>query len=209
MEHWETIANERRALADELESLTEEQWRTPSLCGDWTVHQLLGHLVVPHKTPLPKFLMLTVRSGGNFNKANSRLAIKEAERPPAALLADLRRFADGRFKPPFLGSAAPLTDILIHGYDARIPLGLTSDRSPEPFRHVLDLLVSPKARWAFVTRRLPALRYVATDLEWAHGEGEEVRGTAADLALAMLGRRARLDALEGPGAPAFRAWCQS
>jgi len=29
---WATIASERRALADDLASLTDAQWDTPSLC---------------------------------------------------------------------------------------------------------------------------------------------------------------------------------
>ncbi|HTD49614.1 MAG TPA: maleylpyruvate isomerase N-terminal domain-containing protein, partial [Acidimicrobiia bacterium] len=39
MEHWETIAAERLALADLLERLTPEQWATASLCGGWTVRE--------------------------------------------------------------------------------------------------------------------------------------------------------------------------
>jgi hypothetical protein len=52
----------------------------------------------------------------------------------------------------------------------------------------------------------PAVRWVATDHEWAHGTGDEVQGTMADLALAASGRGARVDALTGSGLPALVAW---
>ena len=209
MEHWDAIAVERRALADEVEGFTAEQWATPSLCGDWTVRHVLGHLVVVHKVSLPRFAVEVAKDLGRFNKANSRLAVREAARPAADLVADLRRFADSRFKPPGFGSAAPLSDVLIHGYDIRIPLGLSATRPPDPFLHTLDLLVTPRAQRAFLPKRLPPLRLVATHVDWAHGSGDEVRGAAADLALTMTGRRARLDALEGPGAAAMVAWAKS
>lgn len=209
MEHWDTIATERRALADDLEGLTAEQWEQPSLCGDWTVRHLAGHLVVPHVIKLRTFAVEIAKAAGNFDRANSRLAIREGQRPTAELVADLRRHAESHFHPPGFGSEAPLTDILVHGYDIRLPLGLPAERPPAPFRHALDLLVSPKARRGFVAKGRPPARLVATDLDWSHGDGDEVSGTAADLALALLRRSVRLDTLSGPGAPALAAWVEA
>jgi uncharacterized protein (TIGR03083 family) len=209
MEHWDAIAAERRALADEVESLTPEQWATRSLCGEWTVQQVIGHLVMPHETSLLKFALQIAKARGNFDKANVRMSVRAADRPTADLVAALRRHAEGRFTPPGFTSAAPLTDVLVHGYDIRIPLGMSTSRSPEPFRHALDFVVTPKAQRAVLPRGLPPLRFVATDVDWAHGTGDEVRGSAADLALTMTGRRARIDALEGPGAAEMVAWAKA
>ena len=39
----------------------------------------------------------------------------------------------------------------------------------------------------------------ATDVEWAHGDGPEVRGPGEAIALASLGRQAALPDLEGDG----------
>jgi hypothetical protein len=71
---------------------------------------------------------------------------------------------------------------------------------------VLDLLVSSKGTRAFVPKGRPAARLVATDLDWHDGEGDEVKGEAGDLALALSGRGARLDALSGPGVDAIATW---
>jgi uncharacterized protein (TIGR03083 family) len=209
MEHWDTIADERRALADDLEGLTDQQWATPSLCGDWTVRQVLGHLVMSHKTSLARFGLETLRARGSFDKANSKLSILEGERPPAELVADLRRFAESHFKAPGFGSEAPLTDILMHSLDIRIPLGLPTARPVEPYRHVLDLLLTRRAQRAFVPRGRPEVHAAATDLDWSAGDGPEVTGSAADLALALSGRGARVDALTGPGQPALASWLRS
>jgi hypothetical protein len=50
------------------------------------------------------------------------------------------------------------------------------------------------------------LRFAAADLEWSHGEGEEVRGPAIALTVALLGRPALIDQLSGPGIAAFKTW---
>ena len=41
---WTTIAAERGALAEDLANLTPAQWDTPSLCGGWTVRDIVAHL---------------------------------------------------------------------------------------------------------------------------------------------------------------------
>jgi uncharacterized protein (TIGR03083 family) len=209
VENWDVIADERRALADQLEGLTDEQWATASLCGDWTVRDLAGHLVVVHKLSIPGFLLEVVKARGSFDKANSRVAVREGARPTADLVADLRRFAEDRFTPPGFGSEAPLSDVLIHGCDIRVPLGLEPPRPPEAWRRSLDFLVSAKARRGFVGKALPAVRLVATDIGWSHGSGDEVRASAANLGMAISGRRARLHEVGGPGAPELVAWASA
>jgi uncharacterized protein (TIGR03083 family) len=201
MEYWEVIAAERRGLADQLDGLTPEQWATQSLCDAWTVRGVVAHLVMAHKVSIPRFTVAIARARGSFARANVTLTAREAEHPTAELIADLRRFADSHFKPPGFGSEAPLTDILIHGQDIRIPLGLDTPGPIEPWRDALDFLVTPKARRGFSAQALPAVQLRATDLDWTHGSGDEVSGPAIALALAIMGRGARLKDLTGPGAP--------
>ena len=203
MEHWEAIASERVALADVLEGLNSEQWATPSLCGAWTVREVVAHLVMPLRTSMPQGLVAFsgafLAARGNFDRANVALAVKEAKRSTAELVTALRRGAESHFRPPGFGSVAPLTDVLVHGQDIRIPLGLASERPIDPWRVVLEFLVTPKARRGFGAVPPEGLRFVATDLDWNHGVGDEVRGPAVALALAILGRNARLQDLAGPG----------
>ena len=48
-------------------------------------------------------------------------------------------------------------------------------------------------------QRAAGLRLVATDAEWSHGEGAEVRGPLVSLLMAVSGRGEALDDLTGPG----------
>ena len=206
MDLWQLIAAERRTLAGQLEQLSPEEWDVPSLCGAWTVRDVAAHLVVPHIVTRRQFVGDLLRARGSFARANVAMTAREAVRPTEELLADLRRHADSRFAPPGMGPRAPLTDVLVHGQDIRIPLGIHDSRPAGAWVPVLEFLRSAKARRGFVSGRQPDLRYVADDVAWAAGSGDVVAGPAADLALALSGRAARLDALHGPGVDALRVW---
>ena len=206
MNIWAAIADERESLIATLERLSPQQWASPSLCGDWTVHEVLGHLVVAAKPPRRRVVLETLKARGNFDKANCHLAQEQAERPPAELLATYRELVAHRFKPPGFGPESTLADILMHSLDIRIPLRLPTERPVERyasaigvyFNRLVQLVVGPRGR--------PVLHWVATDVAWQHGSGDEARGTVADLMLTASGRGARIHALTGAGQPALAEW---
>ena len=47
--------------------------------------------------------------------------------------------------------------------------------------------------------RLDGLALRATDLDWRHGRGEDLAGPAEAIAMALTGRSAALDDVDGPG----------
>ena len=47
---WSFVHRERARLADDLATLPDEAWTTPSLCPGWDVHDVLAHLVDTAKT---------------------------------------------------------------------------------------------------------------------------------------------------------------
>jgi uncharacterized protein (TIGR03083 family) len=206
VDYFPVIAAERLAVADMLDELSPQQWETQSLCAAWTVRQVAAHLSVVLTHGLGTFLVAAVRAGGNLDRANRMVATREATRPIPDIVGDLRANADSRFTPPTFGSEAPLTEVLLHGEDMRVPLGIADGRPAERWHGALDLLLSPKGRRGFAAKGVPALRYEATDIDWAHGSGDEVRGPAAALALTVSGRPARLGELSGPGLATVRAW---
>lgn len=206
MDLWAAIAEERQSLIDTLEVLTAEQWATPSLCSEWTVRDVLGHLVVAADPPKARVVIETLKARGNFDKANSLLARAQAERPTQELLATYRGLLTKRFNPPGLGAESTLTDILMHSLDIRIPLGLAAERPAERYAVAADLNLTHRVVRILMPRGRPALRWVATDHGWTQGSGDEVQGTMADLALTASGRGARLEALTGPGQPRLVAW---
>ena len=201
---WDLIAGERRALAAELDALTDDQWATPSLCAGWAVRDVVAHLVFPMRFGMVRLMGKLAARRFDFG----RLADEEARgdpRGPDELVAALRANAEHRFHPPGFGPEAPLTDVIIHGQDIRRPLGLPCVIDEEPMRIALDLLTSPKAARGFIARgRLPGLRFEATDLGWSHGAGATVSGPAEALAMAIAGRACALDELEGEGVAVLR-----
>lgn len=96
------------------------------------------------------------------------------------------------------------SDVLIHGEDLRVPLGITDTGAPARWIPTLDFLVSRRARRGFVPGGCPALTYAATDGAWTHGSGPRVEAPAAALALALTRRTPRLDELVGPGSQVLR-----
>ena len=208
MDYFKVIAAERRAVADMLDGLSPQQWEAQSLCAGWTVRHVAAHLSVVLTHGMGTFLVAAIRAGGNLDRANRIVVAREAARPIADIVGDLRANADSRFTPPTFGSEAPLTEVLLHGEDMRVPLGIDDGQPVERWQGALDLLLSPKGRRGFAAKGVPALAYVATDTQWALGRGDEVRGPAAALALTISGRPARLGELSGPGLAAVRAWAE-
>ena len=202
---WPITIGARRALLATFEDLDEGQWEVRSLCEGWTTREVLAHLVLAARPPMRRYARAVVRAKGDFDAANRALAASDAQRPIDDLLAGYREVVDHRFAPPGWPDAAPLSDILLHSLDVCIPLGREIDRPAEHFEPVLDLLFRRLGR-SFTRDDRPDVRWVATDHEWSHGTGAEVRGTMSDLALTAAGRPARLDRLEGDGVAPLRSW---
>ncbi|MEV6847431.1 maleylpyruvate isomerase family mycothiol-dependent enzyme [Actinoplanes sp. NPDC051411] len=192
------IASERRRIADLVDSLTPAQLEVPSLCGEWTVRQVVGHLVAA-VSPLParQMLAMFVTSGFRLHKANARLAVAVARRP--SLASDLRRLASSEFRAPVVGYPGQLTDLQVHGQDMRRPLGLPHGLDLQRLRVSLEFLTGGRAIGFTPRRRLAGLRLEATDLSWSWGSGAALAGPAEALMMAVAGRRVALADLDGPG----------
>ena len=192
-------ARERRGIADLLDGLGAAQLDTPSLCAGWSVRTVAGHLVAavsPSKRP---FLVELLRHRGNPHATNTAVARRFAALPVAELSARLREHAESRFAPPVVGARGPLTDALVHGGDMRVPLGLPHAPTPSDVRPALEF-VTTRRPVGFVRRGvLRGLRLVATDLDWAWGEGDLLGGRAIDLFMVACGRTALLPAVTGTG----------
>ena len=194
---FEAIAAERLALADLLDSLTPEQLATPSLCEGWTVHHAAAHLTFLWEVPGPTLVLRALRHRGSFAAAVDDLTRQLSRQPIERITGGLRSNATNRKHPPRL-PAAPLTDLIVHGEDIRRPLGLQHRVPNAAVRCALDFVVSGRDRGMFLPRnRLGGLRLVATDLDWAWGEGAQISGPGLPLLLAVMGRPAALPQVHG------------
>jgi uncharacterized protein (TIGR03083 family) len=178
------VAAERRDLADQLESLDADAWATPSLCGAWTVHEVLAHLTFSVEMRTMPLLLAVARARGDIDGVFDRDARKRAAAVPHRLAVS--------------GPTDPLDDVLVHGQDITRPLGIVR---PMPVERVLLVIDAVCATPMFGARkRFAGVRLVATDADWALGEGPEVHAPIGELLLVATGRPAGLDALSGPGA---------
>jgi uncharacterized protein (TIGR03083 family) len=201
----EANCTERLALADLFASLDETELDTPSLCAGWSVGDVLAHLVTPYLVSPARVVGEAIRRRG-FAAAMVAVLGEVHGHSFDEQVEALRAHADRPFVPPLLGLGAPLTDAVVHGEDARVPLGRERDVPGQHLRAVLDFGTSWRASPVFIPRgRLSGLRLVATDLDWSHGSGDEVRGPAVQLVRSLYGRIGAATGIEGPGAATLRA----
>ncbi len=200
---WSLIATERRTLADLLSGLTPRQWQTTSLCSEWTVRDVAAHLVMTPNgvPPVTSLLRALTRSRGRLWSAG-RDVVVAYDAQPDELVTDLRRLATARTRPVFVMAPNILPDLVIHGQDIAVPLGLDRPVPPATGREVLDRIWG--MGWPFwARRRFAGLTVRAEDCGWSAGQGPEVCGSAAHLLLTMTGRPGAGD-LRGPGLAVLR-----
>lgn len=184
-EIWTHIDAQRADLADFLDTLTPEQWATPSLCPDWSVRDVAVHLT-QSTTAWPRMVLEAVRSGFRFNAMVSRVA-REDPRGPDEIIAALRGMAGVRRRPPGTAVADPLTDVLVHGQDIAVPLGVDREMPPAP------AVVAARRLWTMgfpfhARRRFTGVQLEATDADFSVGQGRLVSAPIRDIVLALSGR---------------------
>lgn len=200
---WPTIHTERKALAADLEALGEDQWSKPSLCGSWTVRDVVAHMTATAKITPPLFFAKMLASGFSFSRLQAKDISAEKGDSPADTLARFQAVVTSLKHPP--GPAdTMLGETIIHAEDIRAGLGIQHDYPTDAVVRVADfyqgsnLIIGAKRRIAGLTLR-------ATDAEWSHGTGPEVSGPILALVMAMTGRKAMVDDLDGKGVPTLRA----
>jgi uncharacterized protein (TIGR03083 family) len=182
-------------------TLRPDEWAAPSLCADWTNHDVLAHLVVGYGCAPGTFAAEIAGRRGSFNPANTALARALAtSRHPAELLADFAALAE---RPRGIGRYFPRRMLLGDHVTHELDILLAVDREPaiahDALVDVLNTQVSLPNPFVPAFQNSRRLRLIATDVEWTHGDGPVVEGSAAGL-VSVLGNRPRaLSALRGDG----------
>jgi uncharacterized protein (TIGR03083 family) len=197
---WSTIHQERHALAKDLEQVKDADWNTASLCEGWSVRDVLAHMTGTAQMTPAKFFPRLISSGFSLPKLQQK---------------DIKRINAGDTLAAFKGEATSTTsppgpkltwlgETLVHADDIRRPLGIKYDYPPEAAAAVADsykgsnLVIGAK-------KRIAGVKLVATDTDWSHGDGAEVRGPMMALVMAMAGRKAALADLKGEGVSTLAA----
>jgi uncharacterized protein (TIGR03083 family) len=199
-EKWAVIASQRRVLADVLDELDEAEWDQPSLCSQWRVRDVAAHIALTPQSPsVLRILGMGLRARGDFDALNRDLAVRHADRAGAELVSELRGLADSRRTPAITTLDNLLFDTLVHVQDVAVPLDRTVAMPLAAAREGAERVW--RMGWPFwARRRLRGLRLSATDVEWATGDGVEVRGPVQALLLLLTGRTgAALPQLTGSG----------
>jgi uncharacterized protein (TIGR03083 family) len=197
------VAAERRDTANLLDQLTTAQLKTPSLCLGWDVKTVGAHLVSVVADSFWDFQWMAIRRGG-VHHAIDELARRRAQHPVREIAADLRRCAGHQLSPPITGPLSGLADVLVHGGDIKIPLGLPFAPDRERVAFALDFLTGPRALGFVTPGSLRGISFRATDIDRSWGKGAEINGPVAALMMSVSGRTALLPMLGGPGLPVLR-----
>jgi uncharacterized protein (TIGR03083 family) len=193
--------DERMDFADLLAGLSPQQWEAPSLCEAWRVKDVVAHVVSYDE--LSRWELVKRFAKGAFvpNRVNAVGVAEYATRSPEQLTELMRACIPPRGLTAGFGGMIALVDGLIHQQDVRRALGIPRAIPPQRLNAVLNYALRvPAVRGA---RRARGVRLVANDLDWAHGDGSEVRGPAEALLMAMAGRPDALTQLSGPGKAAL------
>ena len=103
----------------------------------------------------------------------------------------MRAMVGGRRRPPGTTVADPLMDVLVHGQDIAVPLGIQRTM-PIPAAVIAAERVWKMGFPFYARKRYPNVSFTATDADFSVGTGEEVRGPIQDILMTLSGRRAGL-----------------
>jgi uncharacterized protein (TIGR03083 family) len=200
---WTDVHEERQALLELLETLTPEQWDTPSLCAEWRVRDVVAHMVSETQMTVAQVGWGSMTSGFRINRYIAKDARQRGAAPVAKLLEDFRGVVPSRTHLPGLSSLSMLEDIVIHQLDIRGPL--------ERHRAIPNTRMTAVAADLSTNRFFPGpkllqgIRATGTDANWSAGDGGlDVAGPIEALVLTLAGRVASLDQLQGDGAATLR-----
>lgn len=198
-ELWAAVHAERAALADDLATLSPEQWETPSLCGRWSVREVVAHLTAAASVGRVRWLVSVLGARFDFDLHNQRRLAEHLGASAQDTLAGFRAVvtsttAASGHTPAWLG------EVVVHGQDIRQPLGIAREPAPAAVTQVAEFFA---ARDFTVPSRTMAdgLRLKASDTDFTTGEGPLVGGSTLALTMVMAGRAAYLTQLSGPGLP--------
>jgi len=126
-ELWSAIHAERAALADDLAQLDDDRWATPSLCGRWTVEEVVAHLTAAASIGRFRWIRSVVAARFDFDVHNDRRLAEQRGATPAETLTRFRSAVNNTtaasgHTPAWLG------EVVVHAQDVRRPLGV--ERTP-------------------------------------------------------------------------------
>jgi len=201
---WPTIQAERKALANDLEALDQDQWAKTSLCTQWTVWDVVAHMTATAKITPPAFFGKMLTSGFSLTTLQGKDIAVERGDSPADALARFEAVESSRKHPPGPVDTM-LGETIVHAEDIRRALGIGHEYPADAVVHVADFYKNSNLILG-TKRRIEGLTLQATDANWSHGTGPSVSGPMIALVMAMTGRKAMAEGpLSGDGVATLQA----
>lgn len=200
---WALVHTERAALAEDLSSLSAEQWRHDTLCADWDVEQVVAHLTAAASVNGWQWLRSMLGARFRPDVHNQRRLAEYRGSTPAKTLDRFRAILTSTTAPSG-DTPAWLGEVVVHAQDIRSPLGLSRTPSVDALTPVANFF----SRRDFTVpgrTHVAGLQLRADDGPFATGTGPLVTGSTLALTMSMAGRAPYLNQLDGPGVPILRA----
>jgi uncharacterized protein (TIGR03083 family) len=204
---WPLIHAERAALAADLADLTGEQWAAPSLCAGLTVREVLAHVIAGASLNPVRWLAGVIRCRFDFDKQVAMRLAEQLGATPAETVDRLRSVLTSTTKPP-VPTLAMLGETIVHAQDIRLPLGIPHDYPIETLTRLAEYYQGSDLP-VLTKTRIRGLRLVATDGPFNTGSGPLASGATLALIMAMAGRTAYCDELQGDGSATLRERSQT
>jgi len=199
---WLDVYEEREALMELLDELTPEQWDARSLCTEWRVRDVVGHMVSETQMTVARLAVGMIASGFRLNRWIAKDARHRGAAPVPDINRDYRAILSSRRHLAGLSPLSMLEDIVVHQLDIRRPL--QRDRYV-PEQRMIAVASDLHANRFFPGPKLfQGLRVTASDADWSVGDGPEVAGPIEAVVLSLSGRFVALDELLGDGVPTMR-----
>ncbi|GHC99862.1 maleylpyruvate isomerase family mycothiol-dependent enzyme [Zhihengliuella salsuginis] len=196
-ELWALASAERSALADDLATLSEDQWRIETLCPAWDVEDVVAHLISAASMNQWRWLRSMVGARFRPDVHNQRRLTEHRGASPAETLERFRAVVDSTTAPSG-HIPAYLGEIVVHAQDIRRPAGMRNAPRVESLTPVAGFFA--RRDFAVDSRtRAAGLHLRADDGPFVAGSGPEVTGSTLALVMCMAGRAAYLEELDGPG----------
>lgn len=173
-----------------LLSLDDAAWDAPSMCSEWRVRDVAGHLI--WRLGTTRWSMIASGAGAYFGKhispshAIAEIGREIGSRPVPELAQELRAIADNKVRGRQRVSIIELTEAIVHAYDMSEAIGA-------------DIRLSPRSTAAVVLNRLRvpghgrtlARSYTlsAVDARWQLGSGPRIEASAGELTMHVFDRR--------------------
>ena len=149
------------------------------------MRDVTAHLTHSHM-PRGRAVVEAVKSGFRFDPMIRRLAVED-RRSQAEIVAALRAMVGARRKVPGTSVQQPLIELLVHGQDIAVPLGIDlpmpTDAAVEAARRLAGMRFPVNA-----AKQLNGIRLVASDADFAAGTGLEITAPISDIVMVLAGR---------------------